>query len=1496
MKTVETKTSSTASNQIQKKQQPFFNKGGEGSFFSKSNEATQSFFSPSIVQAKLTIGQPNDKYEVEADAMADKVVQRLSQPENNSISSTSSGTVQRQCSSCEEEEKLQKKEDLLDKETNAVQLKPIFESNSEETNVQAKLINTSIVQTKCATCDQEEYVLRKEEEELPDNDQLLQRKGIDTPSENTSNLESRLNSSKGGGRSLPSDLQTSMGSEFGADFSKVKIHTGSEAVQMSQDIGAQAFTHGSDIYFNQGKYDTNSNSGKHLLAHELTHTVQQGASDVTPSVQKLSWDDVRQAGSSALSSAGRGLTNIGGAISDTVSSGVDTVRNVGASFMRTTLNQYAPGLWDLLTNGVDAELKRRIFQSVMRVVRNLKTQIENSDLVGKIRDFFSNSKVKLKQWKNEVADKCNTLYEKIDALVSFFGDMTDPVIQQIRLGLQTLGGYASAFWDNIGKPAWEAIRQFAGDAWDWLQSTARWIWDRTEGIRQLFVDIWEWIKTQLGLLQDSATSIWDRFKEIAAEVWEEIKSYIEPVLQPLKVLGGLMLAFSPLGPIVAIYQAGPRIWESLKWVVTNWSGWQTLIDLKDQFANEILPAISRGAQQAKLHLQQAVTWVNGIVTSVKQAVKDFLNSIGILQVVDEVRGFMAELRLLFNQIKAEFDSLYTSLKEDFNAVMTLAKDLLQSLWECVRPILDFVLGIVALVINPFMWPVYAVALITRLAWFFLPRDLKIVAIDFVIELLRGAVEYLRPSGVPEQIWIIFRSGAVSFLNRLDGYTPDEKINFVNKILNLLIDPRTYGAWMRGLIGGFLHQAWTLVSGVISLGIEMPSIIQGIINFFRNLVPDVQMLERMLDRITELSMRIQELLARGNLLQYIINTVMNSPQVLVDWISETTGEAANFAENTGREMAEGLFTYVNTMTSSGVGYKIGDIIGRILFEVLLTKGIGFVIGKITQGIAWFRRILGMLRSGARNAARGLLQRAKELFTWVMDKMRTLFQRLGEALGRIFASFKRLIDDIIAWIMRAIRGGGRMLGDIAQNRLRWELFERSVGLFTSAHRNPEGFRRSVARNMFRNVFTGFRDVARMPRLRSVRVANDPEYIGLWELRAVKKFGVNRLGSHVVGHLAMPRRMRYEENPVIGMTERLRRLIGRHRFIIEGNLNRPEPVVRSRRRTLNRLLNRRREELYNSDNEETNLESKRRAVNELFQQKRVLGRGIARYKSAVDDLYRESGRARIVNEAYDEVRTVFPVMARNLEIIGLDPEADLPETNVTFNTEGNRAKEMLAEPLTRIPGNTRGQTPSQYPLGWSLIDVNLRRSGAWVRAHMLSHRLHGPGTRNNLFPGTRHMNLDNMESRVERPLKNLVWNRGKVMYYRVSLTYGNTGTFEDIPTRVFLEYGEYNPRTRRRSRTRRRGYNQDPPDAAAVLNSINRSTATDLNRIARNNGHINMGNFFRVLVRERRANGNYVAGDFDDIKDRLRNSNAYVTDSILNRHVNNLESMVNNTVLIF
>lgn len=180
------------------------------------------------MQPKLNFGSPNDKYEQEADAKADKV---MSMP----APKASDFGIQRKCAACEQEE---------------AQTKPL-----------ANLI-TPLVQR-----------MSPEEEEL--QTKAIQRKG--EGGEARSSLESRLNARKGSGNTLPAETQEFMGSRFGTDFGGVKVHTNSSAVQMNKELNSQAFAHGNDIYFNQGKYDTSGSSGKQLLAHELTHTEQQGA-------------------------------------------------------------------------------------------------------------------------------------------------------------------------------------------------------------------------------------------------------------------------------------------------------------------------------------------------------------------------------------------------------------------------------------------------------------------------------------------------------------------------------------------------------------------------------------------------------------------------------------------------------------------------------------------------------------------------------------------------------------------------------------------------------------------------------------------------------------------------------------------------------------------------------------------------------------------------------------------------------------------------------------------------------------------------------------------------------------------------------------------------------------------------------------------------------------------------------------------------------------------
>jgi hypothetical protein len=128
--------------------------------------------------------------------------------------------------------------------------------------------------------------------------QAVQASGAPMPSGPALELEARMNASQGGGRALPEATRSSMEAAFGVDFSGVRVHTDSVASQMNRELGAHAFTYGSDIYFGAGKFDTSSAEGKGLLAHELTHVVQQNNAALAiqrrPAIVEASESQIKQ--------------------------------------------------------------------------------------------------------------------------------------------------------------------------------------------------------------------------------------------------------------------------------------------------------------------------------------------------------------------------------------------------------------------------------------------------------------------------------------------------------------------------------------------------------------------------------------------------------------------------------------------------------------------------------------------------------------------------------------------------------------------------------------------------------------------------------------------------------------------------------------------------------------------------------------------------------------------------------------------------------------------------------------------------------------------------------------------------------------------------------------------------------------------------------------------------------------------------------------------------
>ncbi|MEA5602717.1 DUF4157 domain-containing protein [Nostoc sp. UHCC 0252] len=273
-------------------------------------------------QAKLSISQPGDKYEQEADSVAQQVMQRMAQPVNRQsiqrealpqeeeelqMKPLDINTLQREALP-EEEEELQMKtldistlqREALPEDEEELQMKSLDISTlqrealpeDEEEELQMKSLDSSTLQREALPEEEEEELQMKsldnrtlQREALPEEEEELQMKPMVQRRAGMAarpDLETSINQARGGGQAIADNIRKPMEVAFGADFSGVKVHTDGQSDQLNRSIQARAFTTGQDVFFRQGEYNPGSRGGQELLAHELTHVVQQNGRKNTP--------------------------------------------------------------------------------------------------------------------------------------------------------------------------------------------------------------------------------------------------------------------------------------------------------------------------------------------------------------------------------------------------------------------------------------------------------------------------------------------------------------------------------------------------------------------------------------------------------------------------------------------------------------------------------------------------------------------------------------------------------------------------------------------------------------------------------------------------------------------------------------------------------------------------------------------------------------------------------------------------------------------------------------------------------------------------------------------------------------------------------------------------------------------------------------------------------------------------------------------------------------
>jgi hypothetical protein len=277
-------------------------------------------------QPKLAVGQPGDSYEKEADATASAVTKPSLATTGDGVQQKELPGVQRLATS-KEDEKLGTNDARMEKDKEEP-MKPVQKKEAPD-----KKKEKPVQKADDPKKEKKEKPVKKKEEPKKDMDKKVQKKGggeekkkkktaqkaadpkkekpvqkakepkkekkdkpvqkADDPKkekgkvqkkegerESTTSeaVEEEIKRQSGKGSPLPPKVLAEMSKSFGVDLSNVRIHSDMAAVKLCRELNALAFTHGQDIYFNEGRFNPESTEGKMLLAHELTHVIQQANS------------------------------------------------------------------------------------------------------------------------------------------------------------------------------------------------------------------------------------------------------------------------------------------------------------------------------------------------------------------------------------------------------------------------------------------------------------------------------------------------------------------------------------------------------------------------------------------------------------------------------------------------------------------------------------------------------------------------------------------------------------------------------------------------------------------------------------------------------------------------------------------------------------------------------------------------------------------------------------------------------------------------------------------------------------------------------------------------------------------------------------------------------------------------------------------------------------------------------------------------------------------
>ena len=793
------------------------------------NQAVQKLARSGALQAKLRIGQPRDKYEQEADRVADAVM-RMPEPQ-----------LQRQpVEEEEEEEEVVQTELLSDEITPLIQRQEETDiEEGEEELVQTKTITeqtTTLIQRQVEEEDEEELGgnatlgIQRMVEPKPEEESIIQSKrlsgfgiqhvnvksteelktshgegpAIQTKDEGASAPRSSSNFQRtiqlsNGGLPLSDTVRSSIEPVLGADLGNVRVHSDANSNDAAKLLQAKAFTHGTHIWL--GPDQSADDIG--LMAHEATHVVQQGGGPSTQVIQRA------DNGSGTLEGVTTFGEGIGGAIErgrEFVGGVAERIAEVPGATTSFILAQLPEGLVSFIRRGPLEVIRERIGSTLARVFTSLSERVDLGDVFGRAQAWFIGTFARFQRTAPGDGGSCSAFATYMNNLYELARDfLQNPIFEALRSGVSRVNELIAETVRFFVQPAVDAIPQI----WSGLQNLGATLRVGLSHARTLGGRVWTWVARRLGLSTDDSGDILTWLRNEANQVWTGFLQSAPRVYHNFMELGRRFYRFSPLHLLHEVVESGRSFMTMARWIWAHRNDPNMVASATQDPAvrDTILPRFLEVAHDFGGSMERGFRWLNGQLTSIVASILNLLSDLSGVPILNMAVRFVGRLRSAVERFRIWTT---TSLPQ----YMAKARRTIARTWERVRPIASIVtmLGIGAL--NPPLLPGIILYMLALGAWLLIPNCYKEPIIDFVLRII---TEFLR--GIPDfptfgPLWHVLKPGIIAFLERVRERDPNKKIEATDRIARILLFSGP--EFVIGFVVGVLQGIWEALTDPFKL--------------------------------------------------------------------------------------------------------------------------------------------------------------------------------------------------------------------------------------------------------------------------------------------------------------------------------------------------------------------------------------------------------------------------------------------------------------------------------------------------------------------------------------------------------------------------------------------------------------------------------------------------------------------------------------------------------